>query len=87
MKKQSILFVLTIAFFCVAFAYYFKFSDLKYELKQKSLSNDSLQFRYDSVQDVLFSTEVELGRYQVTLENMDTVTKKKFEDYLYSQTE
>lgn len=88
MKKYTNVYIyLAILFFCLSFGFYFKYDDAKREMKQSLISKDSLQFKYDSINDALFSTQIELGRYEVTLEAMDSITRKKFEDYLYSQTE
>jgi hypothetical protein len=70
--------------FCCAFAFYFKYQDAK-QFNAESIK--SLQHQSDSLRDELFSTEVELTRYQITLENMDSITKQKFETFLYTQTE
>lgn len=86
-KWLTLLVVVCIILFSVSFAYYFKVRDVRSIYKEQSLAKDSLQWKYDSVRDVLFSTEVELTRYQITLENMDSVTKEKFEHFLYTQTE
>jgi hypothetical protein len=55
--------------------------------RAKSVIIDSIQFKSDSIRDELFSTEIELSRYQITLDNMDSITKEKFESFLYTQTE
>jgi hypothetical protein len=60
---------------------------LQNESRKNSVIIDSIQFKSDSIRDELFSTEIELSRYQITLENMDSVTKEKFESFLYTQTE
>lgn len=86
-KWLTVLAVVCVILFSVSFAYYFKVRDVRSEYKEQTLAKDSLQSKYDSVRDVLFSTEVELTRYQITLENMDSVTKEKFERFLYTQTE
>jgi hypothetical protein len=82
--KYNILIVFSFAMFCCAFAFYFKYQDAK-QFNAESIK--SLQHQSDSLRDELFSTEVELTRYQITLENMDSITKQKFETFLYTQTE
>lgn len=85
--KNNIYLIIAALLFCFAFAFYFKYQDATTEISTNSATIDSLQYKYDSVRDELFSTEVQLNRYQITLENMDSVTKEKFEAFLYTQTE
>lgn len=85
--KNNIWLAICVIFFCISFALYFKLDDANKNNAEIKVTLDSIQWQHDSIRDVLFSTEVELNRYQITLENMDSITKKKFETFLYTQTE
>jgi hypothetical protein len=48
------------------------------------------QSKADSLHDKLFNTQVELGRYETTLEILkekDSVAAQKFEHIMYTETE
>lgn len=85
--KNNVLIYISVFIFCIAFALYFKLDDAKQYNAEIKVTLDSIQWQHDSIRDELFSTQIELNRYQITLENMDSITKEKFETYLYNQTE
>lgn len=48
------------------------------------------QVKADSLRDELFNTQVELGRYEITLEILkerDSIAAQKFEKIMYTETE
>jgi hypothetical protein len=85
--KNNVLIYISVFIFCIAFALYFKLDDAKQNNAEIKVTLDSIQWQHDSIRDELFSTQIELNRYQITLENIDSITKEKFETYLYNQTE
>ena len=87
MSKFNIVTYISVFLFCISFALYFKLDDAKKSNAEIKVTLDSIQWKHDSISDELFSTEIELNRYQITLENMDSTTKEKFEKFLYTQTE
>lgn len=87
MSKFNIVTYISVFLFCISFALYFKLDDAKKSNAEIKVTLDSIQWQHDSIRDELFSTQIELNRYQITLENMDSITKEKFETFLYTQTE
>jgi len=85
--KNNLFRIAAFLMFCFALTLLFLLQNEKQISRAKSVIIDSIQFKSDSIRDELFSTEIELSRYQITLDNMDSITKEKFESFLYTQTE
>jgi|694.fasta_scaffold05330_35 hypothetical protein len=85
--KYNLFRIVSFLLFGFALILLFMLQNEKQISRAKSVIIDSIQFKSDSIRDELFSTEIELSRYQITLDNMDSITKEKFESFLYTQTE
>jgi hypothetical protein len=85
--KNNLFIIAAFVMFSFALTLLFMLQNERQISRAKSVIIDSIQFKSDSIRDELFSTEIELSRYQITLDNMDSITKEKFESFLYTQTE
>jgi hypothetical protein len=85
--KNNLFRIAAFVMFSFALTLLFMLQNERQISRAKSVIIDSIQFKSDSIRDELFSTEIELSRYQITLDNMDSITKEKFESFLYTQTE
>ena len=60
------------------------------QVKNLSITNDSLQIEYNKLHDENFGNATAIGRYEITLDHLKEVNPKaakEFEDYLYTHTE
>lgn len=66
------------------------YQNLKGEYTVLSKELDSLQIVKDSLHDINFMNEVNLNRYEITLDHFNETNPKlakEFEDFLWTQTE